>query len=291
MSLPLKDAPLDLRDVDVDINMEEVDQDLAQFQKDGIVKEALEKGVDLRSYSQQIEADLAAAEAECIDTYIGECNDIAVLHGEIRTCDGILERMQDMLSTFQADLGSISSDIKRLQDQSTSMSVKLRNRSAAETRLSKFIQRVMVPSELVGRVCEGPIDDDYMCDLKVLSRKISFLDSRNAKRKAEFFQTKAGRDTIPVLAQCRLKAVARLREFLCMRIRALKKPNTNVQIKQNLLMKYKVGPITLAQSLSFFIPSSVPYRTRCVQFNHALVFCQSHTLIFSSFPTVQDASN
>jgi hypothetical protein len=36
--------------------------------------------------------------------------------------------MESMLSGFQADLGNISEEIKYLQEQSSSMSVKLRNR-------------------------------------------------------------------------------------------------------------------------------------------------------------------
>ena len=36
--------------------------------------------------------------------------------------------MEGMLSKFQNDLGSISSEIQSLQDQSHSMSIKLKNR-------------------------------------------------------------------------------------------------------------------------------------------------------------------
>ena len=38
------------------------------------------------------------------------------------------QRMEEMLSKFQTDLGSISSEIQYLQDQSHSMSIKLKNR-------------------------------------------------------------------------------------------------------------------------------------------------------------------
>ena len=39
-----------------------------------------------------------------------------------------LQRMEELLSKFQTDLGSISSEIQYLQDQSHSMSIKLKNR-------------------------------------------------------------------------------------------------------------------------------------------------------------------
>jgi hypothetical protein len=40
--------------------------DLAKFQQDAIVKEALQKGVDLRHYSRQIEYELRKIEGECV---------------------------------------------------------------------------------------------------------------------------------------------------------------------------------------------------------------------------------
>lgn len=45
-----------------EIDFEGVDADLAKFQRDEIVQEALSKGVDLRLYSRQIETDLKDSE-------------------------------------------------------------------------------------------------------------------------------------------------------------------------------------------------------------------------------------
>lgn len=61
--------------------------------------------------------------------------------GQIRNCDAILEVMESVLGGFQSDLSSISSEIKTLQEQSLSMSVRLRNRKvcryvASSTTLS-----------------------------------------------------------------------------------------------------------------------------------------------------------
>lgn len=41
--------------------------------------------------------------------------------------------MEGILETFKSDLGSISNEIKLLQDQSTSMDVKLQNRKVRQT--------------------------------------------------------------------------------------------------------------------------------------------------------------
>ena len=63
---------------------------------------------------------------------------------QIRQCDGVLDGMESMLRGFQGDLANISAQIKFLQDESLSMNVKLRNRKAAETQLSGFIDNLGV---------------------------------------------------------------------------------------------------------------------------------------------------
>lgn len=94
-----------------------------------------------------------------MEDYIAESKNFLTLLSTISTCDEVLQRcawpnecttcrslltqvcapfprvnrMESMLSGFQADLGNISEEIKYLQEQSSSMSVKLRNRKVWPT--------------------------------------------------------------------------------------------------------------------------------------------------------------
>ena len=112
--------------------------------QDSVVREALEGGLDLRDYSKlvdkicwshsnliflrQIEDELAAAEKASIADYISQSGNIAQLHNQVDTfigktqltsgfkvssCDSILARMENLLLSFQSDLGSISTEILR----------------------------------------------------------------------------------------------------------------------------------------------------------------------------------
>lgn len=54
---------------------------------------------------------------------------------QIRDCDDILVQMEGMLGRFQSDLGNISSEIRALQEQSSSMSVRLKNRRTVQVGL------------------------------------------------------------------------------------------------------------------------------------------------------------
>ena len=82
------------------------------------VQEALNKGTDLRQYSEEVEAALRSVERESIQDYIGESESLAGLHTQIRSCDNVLDSMESMLRGFQGDLASISAQIKFLQDES-----------------------------------------------------------------------------------------------------------------------------------------------------------------------------
>ncbi|KNC70509.1 hypothetical protein SARC_16961, partial [Sphaeroforma arctica JP610] len=64
---------------------------------------------------------------------------IAELHTQLRSCDAMLSAMEEMLTVFQKDLGSISTDIQTLQSQSIVMNEKLSNRRAVEAKLSTVI--------------------------------------------------------------------------------------------------------------------------------------------------------
>ena len=69
--------------------------------------------------------------------------------------------MEEMLGRFQGDLGNISTEIRSLQEQSQSMSVKLRNRKAAEQKLGAFLDNLAIPSGLIEGIVQGDVDESY----------------------------------------------------------------------------------------------------------------------------------
>ena len=54
-----------------------------------------------------------------------------------------------MLSGFQSDLSSISSEIQTLQQQSVSMNVRLKNRQAVRSHLSQLVDELVVPAAMI----------------------------------------------------------------------------------------------------------------------------------------------
>eukprot|EP00850_Spirogloea_muscicola_P000419 SM000002S05499 [mRNA] locus=s2:102884:106791:+ [translate_table: standard] len=143
--------------------------------------------------------------------------------------------MESLLGGFQRDLGSISAEIKSLQEQSLDMGIKLRNRKAAESRLSWFIEEMVVPPELVDTIMDGEVNEAFVRALQSLHRKLQFAAEEPAARTAA-----ALKDVEPVLHKLRARALFKGREYLMQKVYALRKPKTNVQIlQQSVLLKYK----------------------------------------------------
>eukprot|EP00058_Branchiostoma_floridae_P023157 XP_002608647.1 hypothetical protein BRAFLDRAFT_97676 [Branchiostoma floridae] len=214
--------------------LDEVDTHIQENLEDELVKEALKTGVDLRHYSRQVEKELQQVENASIQDYIKEAHNIASLHNQITACDSILERMEQMLSGFQTDLSSISSEIQSLQDQSLSMNIKLKNRQAVRGELSQFVDELVVPEVMVNAILDAPVTQrQFLEQLHELNHKINFVKEQSFK------EAVACRDVQDILEKLKLKAITKIREFLLQKIYQFRKPMTNYQVPQNAMLKFR----------------------------------------------------
>ncbi|XP_024313726.1 vacuolar protein sorting-associated protein 52 A isoform X3 [Brachypodium distachyon] len=132
------------------------------------------------------------------------------------------------------EIGSISSEIKVLQEKSMDMGLKLKNRKAAESKLSKFVEDIIVPPRMIDIIVDGEVNDEYMRTLDILSKKIKFIEADSMVK-----SSKALKDVQPEVERLRQKAVSKIFEFVIQKFYALRKPKTNIQILQQSVLKYK----------------------------------------------------
>ncbi|KAF7650006.1 hypothetical protein LDENG_00133010 [Lucifuga dentata] len=230
-------ATLNLGELDLTTDefiLDEVDIHIQANLEDDLVKEALKTGVDLRQYSKQVEAELQRIEQASIKDYIKESQNIALLHKQITACDSILERMEGMLSGFQSDLSSISSEIQTLQQQSVSMNLRLKNRQAVRSQLSQLVDELVVPGAMISTILDSLVtEQEFLEQLHELNNKINFA------KELSFRETLACSDIQDIVDRLKLKAVSKIREFILQKIYSFRKPMTNYQIPQNMLLKYR----------------------------------------------------
>ncbi|CAN1811377.1 Vacuolar protein sorting-associated protein 52 A [Linum perenne] len=224
-----------------DISLEGLEQELEECKGDDVVENILSKGTKLREYTKGVENNLRQVELDsiqvCIFTadYIKESDNLVSLHDQIRDCDSILSQMETLLSGFQTEIGSISSDIKILQEKSMDMGLRLKNRKVAESKLAKFVEDIIIPPRMVDVIVDGEVNDEYLRTLEILSKKLKFVDDDHMIK-----TSKALKDVQPELDKLRQKAVSKVFDFIVQKLQALRKPKTNIQIlQQSVLLKYK----------------------------------------------------
>ncbi|KAJ3035124.1 Vacuolar protein sorting-associated protein 52 [Rhizophlyctis rosea] len=206
---------LDLTAYELSVN--EVDDRITEFQGDTLVREAFDKGVDLREYAKNIENDLLAVEHSHILDYVRESRPLVNLHAEI-----------------QNSLGTVSKEIETLQNQSQTLTVKLKNRSAVQDLLNVVLEGIVISPDLIRKICEGEVNEFFLQHLGDLNRKMTYVKNQQGRH------IHALKDVGPELERLRLKGAEKSREFLLKKIESLKAPNTNIAIiQQNMMLKYK----------------------------------------------------
>ncbi|CAJ0946066.1 unnamed protein product [Ranitomeya imitator] len=264
----MEELTLNLGDLDLtsdDLTLDTVSIHIQENLEDALVQEALKTGVDLRQYSKQVELELQQIEhvsiKDCILPLAGinptilltipssrpfvsvflslfvdieQSQNIASLHTQIIACDAILERMGLMLGGFQSDLSSISSEIQSLQEMSLAMNIKLKNRQTVRSELSELVDELIIPNTMISVILDVPVtEQQFVEQLQELNNKINYV------KEQAFSDTQACGDVQDTLHKLKIKAVAKVREFILQKIYSFRKPMTNYQIPQNALLKYR----------------------------------------------------
>ncbi|KAI6660019.1 Vacuolar protein sorting-associated protein 52-like protein isoform X1 [Oopsacas minuta] len=228
----------DLDGIDITSQGDEVLEQAAEFMEkhmdDSLIQQAVTQGMDLREYASQIKRDLHREENQTLTQYTKEGVKMARLYLEICGCDDVLKNMEQMLSTFQLNLSSISSEIDYLQEASTSMSQKLKNRQEVASELELVVEKLAVPEQMIKHIIETSVQEQAFSDSLVdLSNKIDYL------KELEFLGALAACDIRNVVEKLRLKAVNKIRESIFDKIYQFRKPMTNYQFPQNTLITFK----------------------------------------------------
>lgn len=174
-------------------------------------------------------------EIESIDDYLSEAERLADLHLQLRSCDSVLEKMEQMLFTFQNSLGDTAEEIKKLKDQSFTMSIKLNNRKSATALLSEFLQKIVVHPKLISDINNMQVNEKYLSPILELDSLLGNFET--VDKKIPIYE-----ELEPQLNSLMKTAVNKLRVFMEGKVKDLvnKKSRDSNQIGiQYRLLKYK----------------------------------------------------
>ena len=175
-------------------------------------------------------------EASVAEDFETEKNKFSDLHKSILACDEVLKSVETYLTSFQADLANVSTEIESLQNRSTALNNRLENRRAVERVLGPEVEALAIPPAVVRKITEGAVDDSWVKALDELEKRSRSIDAKLKEVK----DIKAIQDVRPFIDDVSGKAVERIRDYVVAQIKALRSPSINAQIiQQNSFLRYK----------------------------------------------------
>jgi hypothetical protein len=178
----------------------------------------------------------ATLEESSIYNFEKERDKFEDLHKSILACDEVLKSVETYLTSFQADLAAVSTEIESLQNRSTNLHNRVENRRAVEKILGPEVEALSIPPVVVRKIVEGAVDENWLKALHELEKRSKSLDNRQKEGK----EIQAANDVRPLIDDISTKAVERIRDYVVAQIRALRSPSINAQvIQQNNFLPYK----------------------------------------------------
>ncbi|CAI5453991.1 unnamed protein product [Caenorhabditis angaria] len=199
---------------------------------ESVVRKAITSGDGLSESSDDVGQKLSEAHKNAVKQCLTNADKLATLHNQIDACDKVFERLQNMLCSFQNNLGTIGEDMKQLQVQSLDIHQELENRQKVRNELSQFVDDIVVPQPMITTIMDAdPNERGFIEALHELHHKINLISSRGNG------EAVAVNDTIPILENLKYKAIEKVREWLLLKIYQFRKPLSNYQIFQHQLLK------------------------------------------------------
>uniref|UniRef100_A0A0A9E1B8 Vps52 coiled-coil domain-containing protein n=1 Tax=Arundo donax TaxID=35708 RepID=A0A0A9E1B8_ARUDO len=138
-----------------DISLDGLEEELEEHKDYDVLISILTSGEKQRDRATMVEGNLGHVEKALIQDYVEDSDNLVLLHDQIHDCDVILSQIGSLLSGFQVHIGSISSEIRSLQEKSLDISLKLKNRKLVETKLAGFVEEIVAPPGLVNILVNG----------------------------------------------------------------------------------------------------------------------------------------
>lgn len=104
----------------------------------------------------------------CLQVYAESCPQMLSLDREIEGSEKLLAGVESRLHALREDLGASGANTRNVEQQSSVLATKARNRREAFLLLRTYLQQITLTRDLVKAVCDGSLEDDPRTFLKAL---------------------------------------------------------------------------------------------------------------------------
>lgn len=212
-----------------------LEEEMERFGNQEQLHAILDYGANPEDFLSDYESKLQVAESRAIADYIAEADNLLQLSVNIDKCDEMLQSLETVLYEYGSSLSTASSAIEDLQKKSEGMMRSIEKKKALKEDLGSFVEQIVLLPQLIHHIMKSKVNsDEFQGSLETLHQKLCFVEDNTYVR-----DSAAYRDVAVEMERLRLAAVNRCRNFLMERVHQMRGPNTNIQVQQNTMMRYR----------------------------------------------------
>ena len=190
--------------------------------------------MNFEQYSKKIYNDLSKLETEIISNLATHDKEFMQMFKNFEESDEILNKLESSLLEYKDKLNGINNDMKILQNKSSEISIKLKNRKEFEEELFKLLDSIILAPEFLNDIISKEIDDEFVNKINKLEQKLQIFIN------GELPESTAINEIIPEIRKTLAKVCSKIYSHILNSFLMLNKPGTNIQIIQkNVFLKLK----------------------------------------------------
>ena len=192
------------------------------------------KSMNFEQYRKKVYDELSTIETDIISNLAKHDKEFMEMFKNFEESDEILNKLETNLLFFKNKLSDINNDMKMLQNKSSEITVKLKNRKEFEEELFKLLDSIILAPEFLNDIIVKDIDDEFINKINKLEEKLQTFTG------GELPESSAINEIIPELRKTLAKVCSKIYSHILNTFLMLNKPGTNIQIIQkNVFLKMK----------------------------------------------------
>ena len=192
------------------------------------------KSMNFEQYRKKVYDELSTIETDIISNLAKHDKEFMEMFKNFEESDEILNKLETNLLFFKNKLSEINNDMKMLQNKSSEITVKLKNRKEFEEELFKLLDSIILAPEFLNDIICKDIDDEFINKINKLEEKLQTFTV------GELPESSAINEIIPELRKTLAKVCSKIYSHILNTFLMLNKPGTNIQIIQkNVFLKMK----------------------------------------------------
>ena len=192
------------------------------------------KSMNFEQYRKKVYDELSTIETDIISNLAKHDKEFMEMFKNFEESDEILNKLETNLLFFKNKLSEINNDMKMLQNKSSEITVKLKNRKEFEEELFKLLYSIILAPEFLNDIICKDIDDEFINKINKLEEKLQTFTG------GELPESSAINEIIPELRKTLAKVCSKIYSHILNTFLMLNKPGTNIQIIQkNVFLKMK----------------------------------------------------